>query len=346
MDACPPLEDIAAFLDGTLSPEERARITEHLARCESCYEIFAGAVHFQEDEEEEAPSAGDIDGGDVIQFPLAQGTVQENQVRVEPARPPRRASWWLSLAASFVLVAGLGFMIWQYFRALPEISIAGLVEPLQHRPHLVERRYQPKDVERGAGEEAEALFSQAPPFFVGVYLVDLRLSTMAGEVEDTQKILDSLYVELDQIPFGHPEAVDLKKKADGLTDSAALQRFTSSLPQRESDLQSWLAEYPFFRFGLWTEAGRLSAVTRSPKFFEQRMNRRFLSAIPREIASESDDRYGPILDDLQKIAPLWDRDKRSKEDYNALAALFESILDRMVRIQKEDQEDLGLSADP
>src|SRR6185295_1048566 len=95
MDGCPPLEDIAAFLDGRLSAKERERMTEHLARCESCYEIFAGAVHFQEDS-----SAEDIKRRDVIPFPLT-------------GRAPRRISRWAALAASFLLVAALGFMIWE-----------------------------------------------------------------------------------------------------------------------------------------------------------------------------------------------------------------------------------------
>src|SRR5690349_13654604 len=103
MDACPPLEDIAAFLDGiTLSPEERARITEHLARCESCYEVFAGAVHFQEEEGDS--SAEDTDGGGVLPFPLVEEKKREKHARAEPARPPRRALRWLPLAASVVLV--------------------------------------------------------------------------------------------------------------------------------------------------------------------------------------------------------------------------------------------------
>src|SRR5688500_13958296 len=51
-DTCPDLEEIAAFLDGKLSGAERARTVAHLAECESCYEIFAGAARFQLDEED------------------------------------------------------------------------------------------------------------------------------------------------------------------------------------------------------------------------------------------------------------------------------------------------------
>src|SRR6202034_2125502 len=43
---CPSLEDLAAFLDGgdELSAERRREIVEHLAACEECYEVFAGAA--------------------------------------------------------------------------------------------------------------------------------------------------------------------------------------------------------------------------------------------------------------------------------------------------------------
>jgi hypothetical protein len=41
---CPTDEEIAAFLDGGLAAGERARITAHLAGCESCFEVFAGAA--------------------------------------------------------------------------------------------------------------------------------------------------------------------------------------------------------------------------------------------------------------------------------------------------------------
>ena len=330
MDGCPPLEDIAAFLDGTLSSQERARMTEHLARCESCYEIFAGAVHFQEEEEDS--SAEDTGGRGVIRFPL----------RDKEDRAPRRIARWLPLAASFFLVAALGFMIWQYSRTLPEITVAGLVEPLQAQPRIIEQRYQPKDVQRGVGGE-EGITSPAPPFLAGVYFVDLRLSAKAGDVKTTRGILYDLQSELAQVLGMQGPAKSLKEEADRMKDPAgptALQRFTSSLPRWESNFQSWFAEDPFFAFGVWTEAGRLSAVIKSPELFEQRVNRRFLSGIQREIRAENDERYTPILDDLRKIEDLWD--ERRPEDYQALARHFQSIIDQMEQIQKQDRIDSEL----
>src|SRR5262249_56826121 len=41
---CPDLELIAAYLDNRLSTRERARMTEHLASCETCYAVFREAA--------------------------------------------------------------------------------------------------------------------------------------------------------------------------------------------------------------------------------------------------------------------------------------------------------------
>ena len=307
-------------------------MTEHLARCESCYEVFAGAVHFQEEES----SAVDTGGRGVLPFPLVEGKPQEKHTRVEPARPPRRASRWLPLAASVVLAVGLGYMIWQSSQALPDVTVAGVVEPLQSAPGIVEELYQ-ADVERGA--PGEAPFSSAPLFLAGVYLVDLRLSVKAGEVKTTEDILYNVSGALEQVSEVSPEIVTFfKGKGSQIKGPADLDRLAQELPGKESALQNDLAENPFFRFGLWTEASRLSAKTQSPELFELRANRRFLSGIQREISS-SGERYAPILSDLQKIEPLWDRDERRPEDYQALAQLFEKIIRRMEQIQKEDQED-------
>jgi hypothetical protein len=44
LGSCPTEEEIAVFLDGMVAAGERRRILAHLARCESCYEVFAGAA--------------------------------------------------------------------------------------------------------------------------------------------------------------------------------------------------------------------------------------------------------------------------------------------------------------
>jgi len=92
---CPTDEDLAAYLDGMLAAPERARITAHLADCESCYEIFMGAAHFMQDS-------------------VSPGT--EGQILPFPANPKDGGGvalrrWWIPAAAAAVLVLGVGFIM-------------------------------------------------------------------------------------------------------------------------------------------------------------------------------------------------------------------------------------------
>jgi hypothetical protein len=330
MDACPPLEDIAAFLDSTLSPEECARITEHLARCESCYEIFAGAVHFQEEEEEEASSAGNIGGRDVIQFPLAEERNQEKQVRVEPARPPRRALRWLPLAASVVLAVGLGWAGWRLF-APPKITVASVVEPVEGKVKISDL-YQP-DVPRGGGVGSAEVSPTRPSFMTGVFLADLRPSLRAQKVKTTQDLLDDVRRELSQIPFADARLVKgYEEDAGRVTDDNALRRLVPEILSREEKVQEFFSmrEDPNFSFGLWAEAGRLAAVTQTREFFERRDNRRFLSHLQKVLPEELPEELQQlVLEDLEAIERIWDQGELSQEDYRALASHFQSIIKRI-----------------
>jgi hypothetical protein len=60
VQTCPSLEDIAAFLDGRVTADERARLIRHLADCPTCLAVFAGAAQFLA---EEAAVGGGREGG-------------------------------------------------------------------------------------------------------------------------------------------------------------------------------------------------------------------------------------------------------------------------------------------
>lgn len=52
---CPPLENIAAFIDGKLSGAEREELIVHLNRCDDCYEVFIETVKVMEEMREDSP---------------------------------------------------------------------------------------------------------------------------------------------------------------------------------------------------------------------------------------------------------------------------------------------------
>lgn len=318
--ACPPLEDIAAFLDGTLSPEDRKRITAHLASCESCYEIFIGAVHFQEDE----GSASDTDG-DVVPFPFG-GETNRTSVSLpvatakEEVRP--RASRWLALAASILIVTALGFLAWREFVAPPRIVLADVAEPLEQNASISDLLYE-GETPRGGPTPGD--LSARPSFMTGVYLLDLRLSLQAGDLDRTRGLLQDLSLSLKEIPF-LPDgmAESYKKEYLRMETTADLARLAPQLPAKETQIQEALSAYEAFPFGLWAEAGRLSALTPSSEFFESRKNRRFLShLLEEEELPVPAELHEPVLDHLQAVESIWDGEEK---DYHAIAGHLQLII--------------------
>jgi hypothetical protein len=275
-DGCPPLEDLAAFLDGKLSEEERARIVAHLAECERCYEVFAGAARFQEDS---APK------GRVFPFPFRKRKPADSE------KPADRDRWrTAALAASALLVVGLGALsYYRTFVAQPGMVVADLIEPLQDQEaanQLYEfTRY------RGNGEE-DVLSWEEPSFMVGVFLVDLRLSLAAGDVKSSEDLLREIGNELNEVPLMEDEAKRYLAEATQLAQTPSvdlLRQIAATAPERErrlGDEDESVLSPEYLAFGKWTEAARLAAVTRSPDFFEDGANWRFLNWIIRKKVAE------------------------------------------------------------
>jgi len=310
MDTCPPLEDIAAFLDGTLAPEERERITEHLARCESCYEVFAGAVHFQEES-----SAEDTDGRGVLQFPL----------RDESGRTGWRVPQWTAIAASLVLLTGLGFFIWRNFLTPPRIVVANLVEQIPSRKISAEELY---PFNRYRGLEEDTSFSAAQPaFMVGALLVDLRMSLGKGDAKTSEELLDLLSTTLKKADFMSEAAAKVRSDAQKLQKTPSYVRVLAEKAAiREAELDESYLLPEFLAFGKWTEAGRLAAVTQTQRFFDRRANRRFLSSLLKNPPSQGDESLEAVPNHLQTIEEIWDRGDFSEKDYDALAEHFQKII--------------------
>lgn len=322
MDSCPPLEDIAAFLDGTLSPEERERMTEHLARCESCYEVFSGAVHFQE---EVHSSARDTGGGGVIPFPLAD----------TKDRAPRRTPRWLPLAASVVLVAGLGFFTWRLLEP-PKITLAGMVEPIEKKAGAPDVLYK-EVIYRNANHSVDLDWDRSR-FFIGVHLIDLRLSVNAGKVKAAESHLQGLGEAFNNMPGFSDLGKRCTDEVAVLDDAGTLEPFAPKLPSLEKEIEQYLSDDPSFSFGLWTEGGRLASATHTREFFTRRDNRRFLSSLLKNPPGEDNESLEAIPVDLQAIEAIWDRGDFGEEDYKALERHFQNIIKAYERSSSEHDD--------
>ena len=302
---CPSDEELAAFLDGMLPAGERARITAHLADCASCFEIFAGAVHFQHE-------AAGTEG--------AKGTVLPFPAKKEEPRPH---PWhWGAYAAAAVLAVGVGLAGYRWLFVEPPIVVADLVKPLAGRPGVAEHLYH--SAYRG-GEDGGNVFLGPPAFMVGARLVDLQLSLALGQTGNAANLLKEMSRYLKQIPLGSDEdSKQCLQDAAALEHDASLQirrRIAETWRLKEGELDEYLALD--FAFGKWAEAGRLAAATRTPDFFSSRANQRFL----RRLLKDRTELEKDAVPSLEAIRTVWDRGDLRDEDYQALAANFEQISD-------------------
>jgi len=300
---CPTDEELAAFLDGMLPAAERARITAHLADCESCFEVFAGAIHFQQE-------AAGIEGGDRTVLPFVPR-------KTKLLRP----WWWGSLAAVALLSIGLAFAGYRWYYAEPAVTVAELVETLEGNPELA--KHLDLQVFRGPHEGGTVL-PGPPAFMVGVYLVDLRVSFAVGQADTAANVLREICGFLKQIPFGEPDANQCGQDVLTLDRDGSPQtrrRIADAWRSKEADLDETLVP-PIFAFGKWTEAGRLAAATRTPDFFASWRNRRFLRALLKDRAA-IDEEDVPLL---EKIRAVWERGRLQEPDYQVLAESFEEII--------------------
>jgi hypothetical protein len=282
-----------------LPPEERARITAHLADCESCYEIFAGAVHFQQDE------------------PQGQAAVKEG--KVVPFRSRKegdagsRKPWWIGAAAAALLAVGVGFVEYPILFS-SKLSTAGLgSKPIPEQSFYRYARF------RG-GDLQSSLADDAPKFMIGVLLTDIRLDRQQGNI-DAERLAE-IGRKLKKVSFADTEAQAVLDRAEKLRSggTAAKDEAAKSLPAQEDAIEE-LLDSPPYKLGTWSEAGRLAAVTRTPAFFSSRGNERFLAKLLQEPISREEG----VAEPLAAIKAITDRGVR-EADFSPLAQHFTEII--------------------
>jgi hypothetical protein len=318
-ETCPSSEELAAFLDGKLSPEERAWGIEHLAGCESCYALFSEVVRFREE------SAAQAEAEEEAARPSAPFERRAGWRRWRPAALPWRPVVAAALAAA--LLAAVGIPVYRYFTVVPELDSAGLLASLHGKKgKLTEEIWKPPAV-RGPGGEKEREFSLHSSFQLGVEMVDLRLAMEANHGEQAQEIL----TRIDAILQGDLPPEELVKRYESLRD-----RIHSGTPPRSTLLGEAAAlertapeeglDPLYLSFGKWVEAGRLAVAADDSRFFTSRETRRFLAALSRQGAEDGLlPQEAPIVADLQISLG------RSPLDLHAIGDKLNAIVDRFFR---------------
>ena len=317
--ACPPLEDLAAFLDGTISKEERERIVAHLADCETCYNVFAGAADFQL-----TSAQADEPKGKVARFPFGS---------------KKTLPWWLTAAAAAVLVVLVGLPTYR-FLVPPEMTVAELTEPVAGKTGLSQYLY-PAATYRGK-DDAGDLLSDSHSFLAGVFLVDLRLTLEAGDKVNASDLLRRIGVQASSFFQSGDLSDKYLQRASTLAEAqpaeaeALLRQFDSELPSWEKELEERTVSEYSFDFGKWTEAGRIAAKAQTPEFFARRENRRFLTWLHRRQKDEIDPE---ILPDLQEIRRTWKSRGLQPVDFLKLEKQLSRIIEHYERESEQIFQD-------
>jgi hypothetical protein len=284
-ESCPDLEEMAAFVDGKLTGEERTEMVRHLDSCATCYEVFVEASKFRAESER---------AGTLADFPSPPP-------RGRGSLFPGRLGWAAAAALLAVvafrgpvtdLLSGRGLLTAE----LRVQRLAGHVGPSNDafRPGWSYSR-------GGAnGVYALGLSPSVRSVRLGVRLVDLEVALRAGdsnaavlllpEVEDLvgsferAELLEIGYYELErQLGAGVP--------AESLRDdSASLAALTAHVA---------LSEY--FALGKWAEASRLAAGAGTTRFFRRRAVREFPARIAGlELSPEASAAFDGVAQRLER----------------------------------------------
>jgi hypothetical protein len=312
-DTCPSLEDIAAYLDGMLPPEERARVTRHLADCPDCFEIFAGAARIKLDEEdagEEAPQEADPARAPVLSF--------QHPATAAPA--PARRGWRAAMlvAAAGIVIALAAIPLYNPSDNRPDFSSEQILAQVGDNVPVSVAPWGRKVV-RGSSTGGEEF--SAASFQAGVQLVDLRRALATGQTETAKDIASTLC----EIRGKHAIAGFPNLYCDAVGSPALL----AQAAQAEEDLKD-AAEPVWITFGQWTEAARLAALAGNRDFFRHAESQELMRWLRRHAADEDLAASIPSkdLEDLDAVRAAVDTEPFDAKDGQKVADILSRILQR------------------
>lgn len=299
------LEEIAAYVDGRLAGERKARVEQILVRDEDAYEIFLGTAAFEE--ETAAPSA--------------------------PAEPVWLARPWLrrpgragALVAAALAAVVLGVLLqWALFdRSATRPRVAELAPAIEPGTDL-DRHFRSQSWDdpdwrrvRSADRPFDHLTGEERAFRMGVRVVDLDVTLRAGDPRSQRfagQIRDLARAE--DRPGISKLYGDLRLK---LEKGSSLEELRSEAEKAEGHLTEDFAS-PSYTLGRIVESGRLAALAGDGELFERPAFRSELQQAIREA------REGDVAASLRAVAErLEQEDALDGGDFKALADGFARII--------------------
>lgn len=315
-ETCPPLEDIAAFLDHRMVGEERDRFMAHLVDCEECYPVFADAARFQLEEDGLLEEPGE---------PAEEAPVAKVPAPVVPFRRRAVVRWALPLAA--MLLIGL-MTVPLYLRSLemPPMDSGELVDPAALAKVPLDDFWSTM-----RGDAEVAILDPAPfEFLAGAHLVDLRLALARDDVDASVDFLSRINKSMENLSFvDTARASFLEMHGQLHTRKTTPKALIERVDRTEADLEESLEGSAFLAFGKWSEAGRLSSVAGDPRFFEKDENRRFSAWLLRNAEEEALEE--DVIKRVEKIRDTVEDSASSHLPFPDLEKQFAAILQHYQR---------------
>jgi hypothetical protein len=301
---CPSDEELAAYIDGVLDPDEAERIAGHLVSCERCFEIYSETVEFQLE-------------GEVVPF------------RVSRKRWQPVVRYGLPIAA--MLLIGVGTGTYFQFLAPPPEQVAAQVTPsLPVLPGGREPMWLGPTFRGEPGDEEVKLNEVA--FRMGVQVVNLRATLKVGDVPKAEDVVARILGLLKPQPFSD----ELSKSYQAITVALANGKPPGDLLAEAGRLEkAYRQDFEpgtAFDLGAWVEAGRFAAQSHNPAFFRQAKTRDFLLRLRwrdrlHKLLRAEDAKLDPTSrKSLGQVAQVASKDDLRPSDYNLLKEQLDTIL--------------------
>ncbi len=284
------LEQLAAFIDGRLSGEQKARVEERLLRDEDYYEVFLETVRFQEEQE----AAGEGVVGRVV--------------------------WWRSWRVAVPLVAAAALVVVVVGLMMPgEQPLPGDRVALLDPSAIVARegwdypgwrRFRSDSIPEGLRPEELA-------FRLGIRAVDLRVALAAGDLEAARGHVAQLE-ELAEKSSLFSVAVAYRNlgKQLGTLDPEGFAAEVVRIERRMFGIfEEETLEANRLVLGAWSEAGRLAAFSHDA------------SALARVVRDDPGiDPVDEIATEMETLETILERPEPGVEDFDDAVAAFQEIV--------------------
>lgn len=291
VESCPSAETLAAYGDDKLTPAERREVEKHLAACEDCFELFAGAAAFRLEEAAEPRPVGELP-------------------------PSRRARyrWWRSAVAAAVLAAGVWVVVGGRAGLTGRGDVLAWADELGDENELRAAAARSWSGGGGGFGFGGGLPVDKRAFRLGVHLLDARLALAAGDGEHWNAALDQVAT---LVPSRSEPArlVDGLRTEDGLDDGNARTR---NLDELVTAARTPAPEA--FDLGAWAEAGRLAALGGRTRFLEAELAGRSAAVAPTAGADPL------VASELATIRGALDDRQVSAAELSALEHSFRQVI--------------------